>query len=77
VTLQKSISGVACSITKLLDSLFFIEATVYATTYLDMLEIYYFLPLEEQGVEIFQHDSAPPFYRNIVHDKLDTRFPDW
>jgi hypothetical protein len=38
-----------------------------------MLEIYTFSQLEE-GVEIFQHDGAPPHYGNIICDALDARF---
>ncbi|GBM26152.1 hypothetical protein AVEN_17791-1 [Araneus ventricosus] len=47
--------------------------TVTSNIYLDMLQLYA-VPQFPEGV-IFQQNSAPPHYGNIVREFLDTTFP--
>lgn len=58
---------------KVIGLFFFADQTVTANNYLDMLELYA-VPQFPEGV-IFQHDSTPPHYTAIVHEFLDTTFP--
>jgi hypothetical protein len=54
---------------------FFSEANINVTNYLDMLENYVFPTMEEEEVLMFKHKGAPPHYCNTVHDVLKVRFP--
>jgi hypothetical protein len=55
---------------------FFMEPTVTATPYLDMLEQYAFPQIaHKQPNIIFQQDGAPPHWSNIVRKALNNTFP--
>jgi hypothetical protein len=52
----------------------FTEHTVTSTTYLDMLEPFVVPQIGGNSV-IFQQDSAPPHFVNVVREFLDINFP--
>ena len=70
--------NVWCSLShnKVIGPFFFAEKTVRGTTYLDMLEQFFFPQIEQlQPNIVFQQDGAPPHWSNEVRTTLDNIFP--
>ncbi|GBN80779.1 hypothetical protein AVEN_256342-1 [Araneus ventricosus] len=56
---------------------FFTEKSITANGYLDLLQLFIALQLEEfQPWIMFQQDGAPPHWGSLVRDFLDETFPD-
>jgi hypothetical protein len=53
---------------------FFVLQTIFGNSYLDMLEKFAILKLEEDEVEIFQQDGASPQYSSIDCDAPTDRY---
>jgi hypothetical protein len=54
---------------------FFTDAMFTENTYLDILENFALMQLEEHVVDVFQNDGAVSHYSRIVHDGLSERLP--
>lgn len=65
--------GVGLMHDKIIGPFFFAEPTVTLNNYLYMLELYA-VPQFPESV-IFQQHGTPPHYANIVHQFMDTTFP--
>lgn len=68
----------AVSSTKVYGPFFFMENTVFGANYTDMLELFFYPQLEEEGIIndiYFQQDGAPAHYSNIARNSLDRVFP--
>lgn len=66
----------ALSCSEVFGPFFFVEQTVTAVTYLDMLQLYLLPQLEDHQPNVmFQQDGAPPHWALIVREFLDTHFP--
>ena len=61
---------------RIIGPFFFVEQTVNATTYKDMLELYAIPQLSDlQPAAVFQQDGAPPHWALEVRRTLDKTFP--